>query len=282
VSRSVKSVAGAMEQLEQSIGEISRSAALAADVAGLAVESARGAEATVLRLEQASDEIGGITNLITSIAEQTNLLALNATIEAARAGDAGMGFAVVAGEVKELAKATAGATENISSKVEAIRRDIRAATLAIGKVASTIGEISAHQTTIATAVEEQTATTKDIGSTLSDAAAGAQRIAGTIEGVADASRETAGGAASTQEAAQALVKVAEDLEQLVRRFSTGGAVGGGPRVQTGRVVASATPPQGSRPGAGGPRMSPGRPSGPNEARSSRSRARAALRSRPRP
>jgi methyl-accepting chemotaxis protein len=221
VSRSVRSVAGAMDQLEQSIGEISRSAALAADVAGQAVESARAAEATVARLEQASDEIGGITNLITSIAEQTNLLALNATIEAARAGEAGRGFAVVAGEVKELAKATAGATESISSKVEAIRRDIRATTSAIGKIAGTIGEISAHQTTIASAVEEQTATTKDIGGTLADAASGAQQIAGTIEGVAEASRQTVGGAASTLDAAQALVGMAADLEALVGRFSTG-------------------------------------------------------------
>jgi methyl-accepting chemotaxis protein len=222
VSRSVQSLAGAVDQLQQCIGEISRSATQAAQVAGSAVSVAEHAQATVTRLEQSSDEIGGITKLITHIAEQTNLLALNATIEAARAGDAGKGFAVVAGEVKELARATAGATENIGTKVDAIRRDIRDATLAIVKIGATIQEIASYQTTIASAVEEQTATTKDIGGTLSDAAVGAQQIAASIDSVAEASRATARGVQSTGIAAQALARMAAELESQVAHFRGAG------------------------------------------------------------
>jgi methyl-accepting chemotaxis protein len=218
VSRSVQSLAGAVDQLQQCIGEISRSATQAAQVAGSAVHVAEAAQATVTRLEQSSEEIGGITKLITSIAEQTNLLALNATIEAARAGDAGKGFAVVAGEVKELARATAGATENISTKVDAIRRDVRDAAAAIVKIGATIQEIASYQTTIASAVEEQTATTKDIGGTLSDAAVGAQQIATSIDNVAEASRSTALGVQSTGLAAQALARMAAEMQSLVAHF----------------------------------------------------------------
>jgi len=246
VSRSVQSLAGAVDQLQQCIGEISRSATQAAQVAGSAVSVAEHAQATVTRLEQSSDEIGGITKLITHIAEQTNLLALNATIEAARAGDAGKGFAVVAGEVKELAKATAAATENIGTKVDAIRRDIRDATLAIVKIGSTIQEIASYQTTIASAVEEQTATTKDIGGTLSDAAVGAQQIASSIDSVAEASRATARGVQTTGLAAQALARMAAEMESQVAHFhvahaghaaaGTGGAHGASPEAASGRVV----------------------------------------------
>jgi methyl-accepting chemotaxis protein len=218
VSRSVRNVAGAMGQLEQSIGEIARSAAQAAGVAGQAVESARAAQATVARLEQSSNEIGGITSTISSIAEQTNMLALNATIEAARAGEAGKGFAVVAGEVKDLARATASATDDIAGKVEGLRGDIRAASAAIVAIARTIEDISAYQTTIASAVEQQTATSKEIGTTLTDAAVGAQQIAGTIEGLAAATRQTARGAESTRAAAGQLTRMAGDLEGLVARF----------------------------------------------------------------
>ena len=238
VSRSVQSLAGAVDQLQQCIGEISRSATQAAQVAGSAVAVADHARTTVMCLEQSSDEIGGITKLITSIAEQTNLLALNATIEAARAGDAGKGFAVVAGEVKELARATAGATENISTKVDAIRRDIRDTASAILKIGSTIQEIAAYQTTIASAVEQQTATTKDIGGTLADAAVGAQEMAASIENVAEASRSTARGVQSTGQAAQALARLAADMQALVANLDVRKASGTVATVRDGEGAAA--------------------------------------------
>ena len=118
-----------------------------------------------------------MVKVITSIAEQTNLLALNATIEAARAGEAGKGFAVVANEVKELAKETAKATEDISRKIDAIQGDTAEAVKAIKEIRGIIGQVNDIATTIASAVEEQTATTNEIGRNVAEAAQGDGDIA---------------------------------------------------------------------------------------------------------
>jgi len=156
--------------METSIKEISRSAADAASVATEAVTLAETTNEAVSRLGQSSSQIGKVIKVITSIAQQTNLLALNATIEAARAGEAGKGFAVVANEVKELAKETAKATEDISQRIEAIQLDSSDAVDAIAQISKIIGRINELQVTIASAVEEQTVTTSDIGRNLSEAA----------------------------------------------------------------------------------------------------------------
>jgi methyl-accepting chemotaxis protein len=159
-----------------------------------------------------------VIKVITEIAEQTNLLALNATIEAARAGDAGKGFAVVANEVKELAKETAAATDDIGQRIVAIQGDARAAVVAIEEISEVIARISDIQNTIASAVEEQTATTNEITRHVTEAATGANEIAASITGVAQAAHDTSSGAASTQVSARDLAELADELNRSVLRF----------------------------------------------------------------
>ncbi|MCU1485421.1 MAG: chemotaxis sensory transducer [Actinomycetia bacterium] len=224
VSANVNTVAAAAEEMSSSIREIAGSATEAARVATTAVTVAESTNATVSKLGASSAEIGEVIKVITSIAEQTNLLALNATIEAARAGEAGKGFAVVANEVKELAKQTAEATENIAGKVTAIQTDAKAATDAIGEITTVISQINDIQTTIASAVEEQTATTNEIGRSVSEAARGASEIAGNVSGVAQAAQETAVGASDTLRAASELARMADELTRLVDQFRLGDEV----------------------------------------------------------
>src|SRR4051794_32351030 len=207
VSRSVQTVAAGAEQMGASIREIATNAAEASEVAARAVTAAETTTATVAKLGESSAEIGNVVKVITSIAEQTNLLALNATIEAARAGEAGKGFAVVANEVKELAKQTAKATEDISRKIEAIQGDTKGAVEAIAQIGHIINQINDFQNTIAGAVEEQTATTSEIGRNVAEAAKGSTAIAQNITGVAHAARDTSQGAGSTQRAAHELAEV---------------------------------------------------------------------------
>jgi methyl-accepting chemotaxis protein len=219
VSKNVETVATGAEEMSASIGEIAKNATEAARVAGQAVEVATTTNTTVAKLGESSAEIGQIIKVITGIAQQTNLLALNATIEAARAGEAGKGFAVVANEVKELAKETAKATEDISQKIEAIQGDTGGAVDAIAQISEIIDQISDFQTTIATAVEEQAATTSEIARNVSEANRGSAEIAENISGVASAAESTASGASDSQRASAELARMAAELQQLVGRFS---------------------------------------------------------------
>lgn len=218
VSRNVMTVATGAEEMGVSIKEIAKSAHEAAKVATAAVKVADTTNATVAKLGESSAEIGNVIKVITSIAQQTNLLALNATIEAARAGEAGKGFAVVANEVKELAKQTAKATEDISRKIETIQGDTKGAVGAIEQIAKIINQINDIQNTIATAVEEQTATTGEISRNVAEAAKGSSEIAQNVTGVAQAARSTTEGASDTKKSADDLAKMAHDLQQLVSRF----------------------------------------------------------------
>jgi methyl-accepting chemotaxis protein len=218
VSKNVSLVATGSDEMLSAIREIARSSNEAARVAKNAVSVADTANATISKLGDSSVEIGKVIKVITSIAQQTNLLALNATIEAARAGEAGKGFAVVANEVKELAKQTAKATEEIGQKIEAIQRDTKGAVESIATISSVIAQINDISSTIASAVEEQTATTNQIGRNVGEAAKGTGEIARNISKVATAAKQTTQGAGETEKAAKALSQLASELQSLVSRF----------------------------------------------------------------
>jgi methyl-accepting chemotaxis protein len=218
VTQNLQTVAAGAEEMGTSIKEIAKNATEAAKVATSAVRVAETTNATVAKLGDSSAEIGQVIKVITSIAQQTNLLALNATIEAARAGEAGKGFAVVANEVKELAKETAKATEDISRKIEAIQTDTKAAVDAIASISAVINQINDISSTIATAVEEQNATTNEMSRNVGEAAHGSGEITQNIAGVAEASQSTARGATDTQKAVQQLVEMSTELSSLVGHF----------------------------------------------------------------
>ncbi len=219
VSKNVSVVASGSEQMQASIREISKSANEAARVAKNAVGVAENTNHTITKLGDSSIEIGQVIKVITSIAQQTNLLALNATIEAARAGEAGKGFAVVANEVKELAKETAKATEEIGKKIEAIQGDTKGAVQAIAEISGVINQINDISNTIASAVEEQTVTTNEIGRNVTEAAKGTNDIARNNAGVAEAARSTTAGTVDTEKAAKALSQMAAQLQTLVSEFT---------------------------------------------------------------
>lgn len=215
VSKNVGTVATSAEEMSASVKEIAKNAAEAARVGTAAVKVANDTNTTVTKLGESSTEIGKVIKVITSIAQQTNLLALNATIEAARAGEAGKGFAVVANEVKELAKQTAAATEDISAKIEAIQGDTKGAVTAIGEISKVIARINDIQNTIASAVEEQSATTNEIARNASEAALGANEITKNITNVSEAAKSTSEGAANTLSASSELAKLAANLQKIV-------------------------------------------------------------------
>lgn len=218
VSSNIQTVAAGAEEMSASIKEVATNAGEAARVAAEAVDAAEKTNITVSKLGESSAEIGNVIKVITSIAQQTNLLALNATIEAARAGEAGKGFAVVANEVKELAKQTAQATEEISQKIEAIQTDTKGAVDAISKISTIIGQINDIQGTIAAAVEEQTSTTAEIARNVHEAAKGSSEIAENISHVAMAADNTSSGAKESKTATEELAKMSSSLSGIVAMF----------------------------------------------------------------
>jgi methyl-accepting chemotaxis protein len=219
VSSNVQAVAAGAEQMGAAITEIARNTTDAARVAQHGLDVVNSANQTVTQLGESSQEIGEVLRVIAAVAAQTNLLALNATIEAARAGELGKGFAVVAGEVKDLARETAQATEDISRRVSAIQSDAQSAVASVGQIGEAMQNITEYQVVISAAVDEQIATTNDMSRNVADAAAATTDIAQDITGVSEASMSTAAGVTQSLQALHELAAMSGELQGLVSRFT---------------------------------------------------------------
>ena len=232
MTANVKAVSTAVEELTASIGEIAKTAGQTSAIASTAAQLADSSNVTIGQLGAAADEIGKVIEVIQDIAEQTNLLALNATIEAARAGEAGKGFAVVATEVKELAKQTANATQDIRSRIEGIQASTGEAVRSIKEVGEAIQRVNSASTTIAAAVEEQSITTREIASNVhqtataastvstgvAESASACAEITRNMAGVDQAAKQTAQGASQTQVVGSELSALSEQLRGMVSQF----------------------------------------------------------------
>jgi methyl-accepting chemotaxis protein len=217
VSQGVTTLATNTEEMSASIKEISRNASEASKTSSMTVSQAKKTNETITKLGASSREIGTIIKVISSIAQQTNLLALNATIEAARAGDAGRGFAVVANEVKELAKQTAKATEDITINVTEIQKDSSAAVVSIAEIGATIERLNSIASAIAASVEEQAATTNEVSRIVQNSAKGVLSISENIKIVSGAASETSVGANEVLTAGKTLKDLSSRLAELVKR-----------------------------------------------------------------
>lgn len=232
MSQTIRSVAGSIEEMNETIREIARNAERSASVAGEASDIVAVSNEKISALGSSADEIGRVIEVIQDIAEQTNLLALNATIEAARAGEAGKGFAVVATEVKELAKQTATATDDIRARIEAIQVSTGEAVQSIEAISDVINNVNEVSRTIASAVEEQSITTRQIADNVSTTASAAETVAHGVQETASASQEitenisrvdgvlqeTVAGADESRVAGERLSSLAADMNSLVGSF----------------------------------------------------------------
>lgn len=216
VASGVQTVATNIEEMVASIKEIGRSTSESSQMAKMTLQKAQESNITVTKLGVSSKEIGDVIKVISSIAQQTNLLALNATIEAARAGEAGKGFAVVANEVKELAKQTAKATDDITNKIGAIQHDTNSAITAIADISKSVESLNSISGVIAAAVEEQSATTNEISRVVVQSKKGVESIAETIKTVSKAATESSASSEQTLIASRELAKLAEKLSALAR------------------------------------------------------------------
>jgi methyl-accepting chemotaxis protein len=219
VNGGVQTVVSGAEEMSASIAEIATNSSRAAEVARESMQVAEVTNQEIVQLGQASAEIGDVVKLITSIAEQTNLLALNATIEAARAGDAGKGFAVVASEVKDLAQETAKATEDITRRINAIQASTDGAARAVARIRQVIDQITEYSTTIASAVEQQSATTSEISRAIAEAAQASAEMSQSFGAVVKVAGTTAEGAQASKDASSNLSELAAKLDTAVKSFT---------------------------------------------------------------
>ncbi|HPF70778.1 MAG TPA: methyl-accepting chemotaxis protein, partial [Candidatus Krumholzibacteria bacterium] len=232
MSSMLSTVAASIEEMSATIQEVARNSVKGSEIANQASDLSRRAVEVMDRLKEASGKIGKVLEVITDIADQTNLLALNATIEAASAGEAGKGFAVVANEVKELARQTAHATEEINREIQEMQNSTITAVKSIEQINLVIEDVNQISNTIAAAVEEQSATLNEIAKSggianqaaqeiarrVQEGAEGTQEIAKTIQGVREAAREMDTGVKQTRENAVELAQLADTIDELVSRF----------------------------------------------------------------
>lgn len=220
INAGIQTVATNMEEMTASIKEITKNTNESSSKSNQAMTVASEANSIIQALGESSLDIGNVIKVITSIAQQTNLLALNATIEAARAGEAGKGFAVVANEVKELAKQTATATEDISRKIEAIQGDSQTAVTSIGSVTEAISQLNNIASNIASAMEEQAATTNEVARVVTESSTGVQQISENIQQVSLAAEQTGKGTNDMQAASKNLADLASQLQALVEQVKS--------------------------------------------------------------
>jgi methyl-accepting chemotaxis protein len=212
-SQELTAVAAAVEQMTASIDEIARQVAAAAEISREAVRQTETGQVSIRGLAEAASRIGDVVGLISSIAGQTNLLALNATIEAARAGDAGKGFAVVAGEVKALAAQTAKATAEIGSQITAIQSATGNAIAAVEQIGTVIGKMEHVSSAIASAVEEQSVTTRDIAKSV-------QAVTNAVGGAAQAMEQVVENAGQAGQVSQSVQREADVIGQQASKLRT--------------------------------------------------------------
>ncbi|MBT3536895.1 MAG: HAMP domain-containing protein [Rhodospirillaceae bacterium] len=217
-SVNVQTVASASEELSASIGEITRQVTDSERITSEAVEEAANTNVAMEGLNEAAQKIGDVVGLINDIASQTNLLALNATIEAARAGEAGKGFAVVASEVKNLANQTASATEEIGTQIATMQSETTGALEALTGIGKTIDTVNGIATTIAAAVEEQSAATQEISRNVDQAAQGTQEVSSNIATISQATSDTGAAASQVLAASGNLAEQANTLKATVEKF----------------------------------------------------------------
>jgi methyl-accepting chemotaxis protein len=231
-STNISFVATAADEMTATINEIAQNSEKARTITGSAVSKANDATQKINELGNDAQEIGKVTEAITDISEQTNLLALNATIEAARAGEAGKGFAVVANEIKELARQTASATQDIKERINKIQTSTSGAVTQVEVISKVINDVNEIVTTIATAVEEQSVTTKEIAGNVAQASGGIQEvseniaqlsivsneIARDISDVNQSSNDISNSSSHVDMSSHELSKLATQLKEVVGKF----------------------------------------------------------------
>ncbi len=213
-AQNVDTVASAAQELTASITEISEQVSQSSKIARESVERANETSETVGALSEVATKVGEVIGLINDIAEQTNLLALNATIEAARAGEAGKGFAVVATEVKNLAAQTTQATEEITVQIEKIQGSTKDTVNAVSTMRESIGKMDEIATSIATAVEEQSAATNEIARNVQETSSATQNVTENISKVSKDADETG-------EAAGQVVQASTELSEQISKTLNG-------------------------------------------------------------